>query len=152
VNHKRVDRIVKAHNLLLARKCTERPDLTAEAKVVTMRSKIRSPAGSNRLFVPETPNSPAGMETSSAVPPATVLESMANTVSFIDAQDRQIISAQAVVNAGSEGPTAIGPRLRPERIRDPRDESGAGRAAVRKLQHAPSRRDAERQWLVLHRP
>jgi transposase InsO family protein len=41
VNHKRVYRIMQAHNLLLARRYIERPELTHEGKVVTMRSNIR---------------------------------------------------------------------------------------------------------------
>ncbi|SDY53651.1 Transposase and inactivated derivatives [Citreimonas salinaria] len=41
INHKRVYRIMQAHNLLLARRYTERPELTHEGKVVTMRSNIR---------------------------------------------------------------------------------------------------------------
>ena len=41
VNHKRVYRIMQAYNLLLARRYTERPELTHEGKVVTMRSNIR---------------------------------------------------------------------------------------------------------------
>jgi len=41
VNHKRVYRSMKKHSLLLARKYTERPELTQEGKVVTMRSNIR---------------------------------------------------------------------------------------------------------------
>jgi hypothetical protein len=48
VNHKRVYRIMKAPNLLLARRYTDRPELTHEGKVVTMRSNIRSPAGLNQ--------------------------------------------------------------------------------------------------------
>lgn len=41
MNHKRVYRIMKAHNLLLARSYTERPEQTHKGKVVTMRSNIR---------------------------------------------------------------------------------------------------------------
>ena len=41
VNHKRVYRIMQAHNLLLARRYTERLELTHEGKVMTMRSNIR---------------------------------------------------------------------------------------------------------------
>jgi hypothetical protein len=43
VNHKRVYRIMKAHNLLLARKYTERPEQDHDGKVVVMRSNLRSP-------------------------------------------------------------------------------------------------------------
>jgi hypothetical protein len=48
VNHKRVYRIMQAHNLLLARHYTERPDLAHNGKVIVMRSNLRSPAGSDR--------------------------------------------------------------------------------------------------------
>ena len=41
VNHKGVYRIMKAHNLLLARKYTERPEQTHDGKVVVMRSNLR---------------------------------------------------------------------------------------------------------------
>ncbi len=47
VNHKRVYRIMPAHSLL-ARHCTERPDLAHDGKVVVMRSNLRSPAGLDR--------------------------------------------------------------------------------------------------------
>ncbi len=45
VNHKRVYRIMQAHDLLLARRYTERPEQTHKGKVITMRSNIRSPVG-----------------------------------------------------------------------------------------------------------
>jgi hypothetical protein len=45
VNHKRVYRIMQAHDLLLARRYTERPEQTHEGKVITLRSNIRSPVG-----------------------------------------------------------------------------------------------------------
>ena len=51
VNHKRVSRIMKAHNLLLARRYTERPEQTHKGKVVTMRSNIRSPLGSDHVWM-----------------------------------------------------------------------------------------------------
>lgn len=41
VNHKRVYRIMKAHNLLLARKYTERPEHVHDGKVIVMRSNLR---------------------------------------------------------------------------------------------------------------
>lgn len=41
VNHKRVYRIMKAHNLLLARSYTERPVRTHNGKVIVMRSNLR---------------------------------------------------------------------------------------------------------------
>ena len=48
VNHKRVYRIMKAHNLLLARKYTERQEQAHDGKVVVMRSNLRSPVGLNQ--------------------------------------------------------------------------------------------------------
>lgn len=48
VNHKRVYRIMQAHDLLLARRYTKRPEQLHEGKVITMRSNIRSPVGSNQ--------------------------------------------------------------------------------------------------------
>jgi putative transposase len=41
VNHKRVYRIMKAHNLLLARKYSERPEHVHDGKVIVMRSNLR---------------------------------------------------------------------------------------------------------------
>ncbi|WP_143542926.1 IS3 family transposase, partial [Cereibacter azotoformans] len=41
VNHKRVYRIMQAHNLLLARKYSERPDHVHDGKVIVMRSNLR---------------------------------------------------------------------------------------------------------------
>jgi len=41
VNHKRVYRIMWAHNLLLARKYSERPDHIHDGKVIVMRSNLR---------------------------------------------------------------------------------------------------------------
>ena len=52
VNHKRVYRIMQAHNLLLARRYTERPEHVHDGKVIVMRSNLRSPAGLNRWRPP----------------------------------------------------------------------------------------------------
>ena len=41
VNHKRVYRIMRAHNLLLARRYSERPDHIHDGKVIVMRSNLR---------------------------------------------------------------------------------------------------------------
>ena len=41
VNHKRVHRIMQAHNLLLARKYSERPDHMHDGRVIVMRSNLR---------------------------------------------------------------------------------------------------------------
>ena len=48
VNHKRTYRIMKSHNLLLARKYSERPEHVHDGKVIVMRSNLRSPVGSNQ--------------------------------------------------------------------------------------------------------
>ena len=83
LNHKRVYRIMQAHSLLLARKYTERPELSHEGKVVTMRSNIRWCSDGfeftcwNREIV--------------------------RGAFIIDAHDREIISWRVVVNAGISG-------------------------------------------------
>ena len=93
VNHKRVYRIMKKHSLLLARRYTERLELTHEGKEVTMRSNVRwCSDGFEFTWL--------GTAMSSKAHSTIVLEPMANKVSFIDAQDREIISWRAVVNAG----------------------------------------------------
>jgi transposase InsO family protein len=48
VNHKRVYRIMQAHNLLLARKYSERPEHVHDGKVIVIRSNLRSPVGLNQ--------------------------------------------------------------------------------------------------------
>ncbi len=67
---------------------------------------------------------------------------------LIDAHDREIISWRAVVNAGSEGDTAIGPRYGPERLRHPRSAARSCRAAVlgpaRAIGHRGSHRSSRR--------
>ena len=83
VNHKRVYRIMKAHNLLLARRYTERPELTHEGKVVTLRSNIRW-CSDGFEFTCWTGDVVRG-------------------AFIIDAHDREIISWRAVVNAGISG-------------------------------------------------
>ena len=47
-NRRRTCRIMKAHNLLLARKCSERPEHIHDGKVIVMRSNLRSPVGSDQ--------------------------------------------------------------------------------------------------------
>ena len=42
VNHKRVYRIMQAHNLLLARKYSERPEHVHDGKVIVMRSRLQT--------------------------------------------------------------------------------------------------------------
>lgn len=41
ITHKRVFRITQAHGLLLARRCTVRPDHAHDGRVVTLRSNLR---------------------------------------------------------------------------------------------------------------
>lgn len=83
INHKRVYRILQAHNLLLARRYTERPELNHEGKVVTMRSNIRWCSD--------------GFEFSCWN------REIVRGAFIIDAHDREIISWRAVVNAGISG-------------------------------------------------
>lgn len=47
-NHKRVYWIMKAQNLLLARKYSELPEHVHDGNVVIMRSNLRSPVGLNQ--------------------------------------------------------------------------------------------------------
>ncbi|ARU02985.1 IS2 transposase TnpB [Yoonia vestfoldensis] len=83
VNHKRVYRIMKAHNLLLARKYTERPEHVHDGKVIVMRSNLRWCSDGfeftcwNRDIV--------------------------RGAFIIDAHDREIIAWRAVVNIGISG-------------------------------------------------
>ena len=83
VNHKRVYRIMQAHNLLLARRYTERPELTHDGRVITMRSNLRwcSDGFEFTCWNGET----------------------IRGAFIIDAHDREIISWRAVVNAGISG-------------------------------------------------
>jgi transposase InsO family protein len=82
-NHKRVYRIMQAHNLLLARRYTERPEQTHEGKVITMRSNIRwcSDGFEFTCWNGE----------------------IVRGAFIIDAQDREIIAWRVVVNAGISG-------------------------------------------------
>ena len=73
INHKRVYRIMQAHNLLLARRYTVRSDHAHDGKVVTLRSNLRSPSGSDRwrlrwLAAATASSSRAGTATWSAAP------------------------------------------------------------------------------------
>ncbi len=83
VNHKRVYRIMQAHNLLLARRYTERPDLSHDGTVVTMRSNLRWCSD--------------GFEFSCWN------GEIVRGAFIIDAHDREIIAWRAVVNAGISG-------------------------------------------------
>ena len=83
VNHKRVYRIMQAHRLLLARRYTERPELTHEGKVVTMRSNIRWCSDGFEFTCWN--------------------DDVVRGAFLIDAHDREIISWRVVVNAGISG-------------------------------------------------
>ena len=83
VNHKRVYRIMQAHNLLLARRYTERPELSHEGKVVTMRSNIRWCSDGFEFTCWN--------------------GDIVRGAFIIDAHDREIIAWRAVVNAGISG-------------------------------------------------
>lgn len=83
VNHKRVYRLMKAHQLLLARRYTERSDLPHDGKLITMRSNLRWCSD--------------GFE-------FTCWNGEVIRAAFIiDAHDREIVSCKAVVNAGISG-------------------------------------------------
>ena len=83
INHKRVYRIMKAHQLLLARRYMQRPDLPHDGKVITMRSNLRWCSD--------------GFE-------FTCWNGEVIRVAFIiDAHDREIVSWKAVTNAGISG-------------------------------------------------
>lgn len=83
VNHKRVYRIMRAHQMLLARRYTERPDLPHDGKVIVMRSNLRWCSD--------------GFE-------FTCWNGAIIRVAFIiDAHDREIIAWRGVVNCGISG-------------------------------------------------
>ena len=96
IKHKRVYRIMLAHNLLLARRYTERPELTHEGKMVTMRSNIRwcSDGFDSTCWNGD----------------------VVRGAFIIDAHDRKIIPWRAVVSAGISG----------SNIRDMMVEAGYG--------------------------
>ena len=83
VNHKRVYRIMKAHNLLLARKYSERPEHVHDGKVIVMRSNLRwcSDGFEFTCWNGE----------------------VVRGAFIIDAHDREIIAWRAVLNAGISG-------------------------------------------------
>lgn len=83
VNHKRVYRIMQAHDLLLARRYTERPEQTHEGKVITMRSNIRWCSDGFEFTCWN--------------------GDVVRSAFIIDAHDREIITWRAVVNAGISG-------------------------------------------------
>ena len=83
VNHKRVYRIMQAHDLLLARRYTERPEQTHEGKVITLRSNIRWCSDGFEFTCWN--------------------GDVVRGAFIIDAHDREIIAWRAVVNAGISG-------------------------------------------------
>ena len=83
VNHKRVYRIMKAHNLLLARKYSERPEHVHDGKVIVMRSNLRWCSDGFEFTCWN--------------------GDIVRGAFIIDAHDREIIAWRAVVNAGISG-------------------------------------------------
>jgi transposase InsO family protein len=83
VNHKRVYRIMQAHDLLLARRYTDRPEQTHEGKVITLRSNIRWCSDGFEFTCWN--------------------GDVVRGAFIIDAHDREIIAWRAVVNAGISG-------------------------------------------------
>ena len=83
VNHKRVYRIMQAHNLLLGRKYTQRPEHVHDGKVIVMRSNLRWCSD--------------GLEFTCWN------GDIVRGAFIIDAHDREVIAWRAVVNAGISG-------------------------------------------------
>ena len=83
VNHKRVYRIMQLNNLLLARKYTERPELTHDGKVIVMRSNLRWCSDGFEFTCWN--------------------GDIIRGAFIIDAHDREVIAWRAVVNAGISG-------------------------------------------------
>lgn len=83
VNHKRTYRVMKAHNLLLARKYSERPEHVHDGKVIVMRSNLRWCSDGFEFTCWN--------------------GDIIRGAFLIDAHDREIIAWRAVVNAGISG-------------------------------------------------
>jgi len=83
VNHKRVYRIMRRNNLLLARKYTERPEHIHDGKVIVMRSNLRWCSDGFEFACWD--------------------GAVVRGAFIIDAHDREIIAWRAVVNAGISG-------------------------------------------------
>jgi putative transposase len=83
INHKRVDRIMQAHNLLLARKHSERPECILDGKLIVIRSNLRwcSDGFEFTCWNGE----------------------IVRGAFIIDAHDREIVAWRAVVDAGISG-------------------------------------------------
>lgn len=82
-NHKRVYRIMKTHNLLLARTYSERPEHVHDGKVIVMRSNLRWCSDGFEFTCWN--------------------GDVIRGAFLIDAHDREIIAWRAVVNAGISG-------------------------------------------------
>ncbi|SCY17005.1 Transposase InsO and inactivated derivatives [Paracoccus tibetensis] len=82
-NHKRVYRTMQAHNLLLARKYTKRPEHVHDGKVIVMRSNLRWCSDGFEFTCWN--------------------GDIIRGAFIIDAHDREIIAWRAVVNAGISG-------------------------------------------------
>lgn len=80
VNHKRAYRVMKVHNLLLARKYSERPEHVHDGKVIVMRSNLRWCSDGFEFTCWN--------------------GDIIRAAFIIDAHDREIIAWRAVVNAG----------------------------------------------------
>lgn len=83
VNLKRVYRIMQAHNLLLARKYSERPEHVHDGKLIIMRSNLRWCSDGFEFTCWD--------------------GDIVRGAFIIDAHDREIIAWRAVVNAGISG-------------------------------------------------
>jgi len=83
VNHKRVYRIMEAHNLLLARKYTERPEHIHDGKVIVMRSNLRWCSDGFEFTCWN--------------------DDVVRGAFIIDTHDREVIAWRVVVNAGISG-------------------------------------------------
>jgi transposase InsO family protein len=83
VNLKRVYRIMQAHNLLLARKYSERPEHVHDGKLIVMRSNLRWCSDGIEFTCWD--------------------GDIVRGAFIIDAHDREIIAWRAVVNAGISG-------------------------------------------------
>ena len=83
INHKRVYRIMQLHNLLLARRYSERPDHIHDGKVIVMRSNLRWCSDGFEFTCWN--------------------GDIIRGAFIIDAHDREIIAWTAVANAGISG-------------------------------------------------
>ena len=95
VNHKRVYRIMKVHNLLLARKYSVRPEHVHDGKVIVMRSNLRWCSDGFEFACWNGDIVRFGQ----SFGPMAFLPSPF----IIDAHDREIIAWRAVVNSGISG-------------------------------------------------